>query len=79
MDHENILKDVQCGVSLEVVKIDGGTEFRSRLHSLGLYEGKIIQKICSVKLGGPVLVEVDRAQIAIGKRMASKIFVKLVK
>ncbi|HOW16786.1 MAG TPA: FeoA family protein [bacterium] len=75
---ETLLNEIECGVVAEVVGFVGGSALQSRLRALGLCEGKKIQKLCNVKLGGPVVIEVDRAQVAIGKKMAEKIIVKVM-
>jgi len=75
---ETLLNEIECGVIAEIVGFSGGAGLQSRLRALGLCEGKKIQKLCNVKLGGPVVIEVDRAQVAIGKKMAEKIIVKVI-
>lgn len=62
----------QCGV---VVDVKGGHSMVERLASLGIRPGKRITKVSSMLLGGPVTVEVDRSQVAIGLQMASRILV----
>ena len=73
---QTVLKDLPCGIIAEIIGFDGGVGIQSRLKALGLCEGKLIQKLCNVKLGGPVVIEVDRAQVAIGKKMSEKIIVR---
>ena len=48
---------------------------KERLRKLGITEGQRVQKVSKIALGGPVIVLVDRAQIAIGRGMARKIIV----
>lgn len=62
----------QTGV---VVDVRGGHRVVERLAALGIRPGKRVLKVSSMLLGGPVTVEVDRAQIAIGAQMASRILV----
>lgn len=73
---QTVLKDLPCGIDAEIMGIDGGAGIQSRLRALGLCEGKKVQKLCNVRLGGPVIIMIDRAQVAIGKRMAEKIIVR---
>ena len=46
---------------------------QERLAVLGIRPGKQVIKVSSMLLSGPVTVEVDRSQVAIGFHMASKI------
>jgi ferrous iron transport protein A len=58
-----------------VVDVRGGHNVEERLAALGIRSGKRIVKVSSMLLGGPVTVEVDRAQVAIGAQMAARILV----
>jgi len=49
---------------------------RRRLHSQGLVEGQLIRLLSALAWGGPIVVLVDRAQVAIGRGMARKILVR---
>ncbi len=55
----------------------GGHGLVNRLSALGIMPGKRITKISSTLMRGPVTVEVDRVQLAIGFGMASRIVVQL--
>jgi ferrous iron transport protein A len=66
------MKPGQSGV---VVDVRGGHNVVERLASLGIRPGKRVVKVSSMLLGGPVTVEVDRSQIALGRQMASRILV----
>jgi len=68
---------MHSGYSGVVVEIQGGFGLISRLNPLGIMPGKKITKVSSMLGQGPVTVEVDRAQLAIGFGMANKIMVKL--
>jgi len=46
-----------------------------RLAVLGIRPGKQVTKVSSMLLSGPVTVEVDRSQVAIGFHAASRILV----
>lgn len=58
-----------------VVDVGGGRRMQERLAVLGIRPGKQVIKVSSMLLSGPVTVEVDRSQVAIGFHMASKILV----
>ena len=64
----------QSGV---VVQIQGGHGLVNRLSALGIRPGKRIAKISSMFMRGPVTIQVDRAQVAIGFGMARRIIVQL--
>lgn len=68
---------MRAGESGVVVQVQGGHGVVNRLSALGIIPGKRITKISSVLMRGPVIVEVDRTQIAIGFGMATRILVQL--
>ena len=68
---------MQTGQSGRVVEIQGGFGVIDRLNALGIIPGKRITKISSMLARGPVAIQVDRAQFAIGYGMANKIIVEL--
>ena len=65
------------GRSGVVVQIRGGQSLVSRLSAMGIRPGKRIIKSSAMFMRGPVTVQVDRAQLAIGYGMASRIMVAL--
>lgn len=71
------LTRMQPGHSGTVVQIQGGHGLVDRLNALGIMPGKRITKISSMIARGPVTIEVDRAQVAIGFGMANRIIVEL--
>ena len=68
---------MQTGQSGRVVEIQGGFGVIDRLNALGIIPGKRITKISSMLARGPVAIQVDRAQLAVGYGMANKIIVRL--
>ncbi|MFC1898931.1 ferrous iron transport protein A [Chloroflexota bacterium] len=69
--------ETQIGRSGVVVQIQGGHGPVNRLNPLGIRPGKSVTKISSMIMRGPVTIEVDRAQVAIGFGMARRIIVEL--
>jgi len=67
---------MQLGQSGIVVQIQGGHGLVNRLSALGIIPGKRITKISSMLMRGPVTIEVDRVQVAIGFGMANKVIVE---
>ncbi len=65
------------GRSGTVVQVQGGHGLVNRLDVLGIRPGKRIAKVGSMFMRGPITIQVDRAQVAIGFGMASKIVVEL--
>lgn len=64
------------GQSGVVVGIDGGYGLIGRLAALGIRPGKRIHKVGRSFMRGPVVIQVDRCEIAVGFGMAKKITVK---
>jgi ferrous iron transport protein A len=71
------LVQMQRGQSGIVVQIQGGHGVANRLGALGIIPGKRITKISSMIMRGPITIEVDRVQVAIGFGMANKVIVEL--
>ena len=71
------LWQLQSGQGGVVVEISGGNRLVNRLNALGIRPGKKITKISSMLMRGPVTIQMDGAQVAIGFGMANKIMVKL--
>ena len=70
------LEKATVGRRLRVRDIGGDRDVRSRLAALGVRPGAILQVVVRGPLGGPVLVELDGARLAIGRRMARQVFVE---
>ncbi|MBP7148180.1 MAG: ferrous iron transport protein A [Acidobacteria bacterium] len=64
------------GESVRVAGIAGGQEVRSRLASLGLLPGVLVQVVTRAPLGGPVLIDVGGTRVAIGRKVAQKVLVQ---
>ena len=73
------LAKMRAGQSGTILNIDGGHGMVTRLNTLGIVPGKRITKISSIMMGGPVTIEIDRAQVALGFGMARRILVRLIK
>jgi len=74
---ERYLTDLAKGEEGIIVAIQAGWGLQQRLRRLGLAEGQVIRKLSDLALGGPVVVLVNRAQVAIGRGMARRILVRL--
>ena len=73
------LTRMRPGQSGRIVRIDAGFGLLRKLHSLGIREGSIITKVSGQWMRGPVLVQQNNTQAALGFGMASRVFVQLVK
>jgi ferrous iron transport protein A len=71
------LAQMRVGQSGMVIGIEGGHGMVNRLNTLGIIPGKRITKISSMLMRGPVAVEIDRVQVALGFGMAKRILVRL--
>ena len=69
------VRQMHAGQSGKVVEILGGAHLFNRLNALGIRPGKRITKVSSMFMRGPVTIQVDRSQVAIGFGMAGKILV----
>jgi ferrous iron transport protein A len=69
------LAQMKNGQSGTVIEIHGGRRMLDRLNALGIVPGKKITKTSAMLMRGPVTVEVDRAEVAIGFGMATRIIV----
>jgi ferrous iron transport protein A len=71
------VRQMRAGQSGKVVQVLGGPGLVNRLNSLGIRPGKRITKVSSVFMRGPVTIQIDRAQVAIGYGMANRIVVEV--
>ena len=74
---QTTLSKMRRGQSGRVAQIEGGHGLVDRLSALGIRPGKKITKVSSMLMRGPVTIEVDRAQVAIGFGMAKRIIIEL--
>ena len=78
-DKEITLTKMKSGQSGTVVQVAGGLGAVNRLSALGIRPGRRITKLSSMFMRGPVTIQVNSSQIAIGFGMAAKVLVKLDK
>lgn len=71
------LTELETGRSGTIARLAGGAGVQDRLRALGVAEGLRISKVSRIGKAGPVVVVVNRAQIAVGNGMASKIFIRV--
>ncbi len=71
------LRQMRSGQRGRVVQIEGGSGLVNRLNALGIRLGKMITKVSSMILRGPVTIQSGHTQLAIGFGMANKIIIEL--
>ena len=71
------LAQMQSGESGRVAEIRGGYGWVNRLNALGIRPGKRITKISSMLMRGPITVQTDRIQVAVGFGIARKVMIRL--
>ena len=69
------LIDMKAGQDGILVEVIGGHGILNKLDAMGLRLCKKIKKVSSMLMRGPVVVEVDGFQLAIGYGMASRMIV----
>jgi ferrous iron transport protein A len=61
---------------VKVIGIQGGLGVRQRLNQMGIHPGDTITIVRHGALGGPILIEVQGSQVALGRGVASKLIVE---
>jgi Fe2+ transport system protein FeoA len=69
------LRTLSFGKEAKITKIIGGCNLTKRLSEMGLTYGTKI-KVVSEFCGGPVLIEVRDTRLALGRGVATKIYVE---
>jgi ferrous iron transport protein A len=64
------------GKSARIMAVYAGRGLNSKLSCMNIRKGKSIKKISSQPLKGPIIIEIDNRQCAIGRGIAMKILVK---
>ena len=71
------LNELGSGEGGTITRINGGVGMVNRLAAMDIRPGSIITKLNSGLMNGPVTIEVNRTQIAIGFGMATRILVEV--
>ncbi|XHH09394.1 MAG: ferrous iron transport protein A [Candidatus Bathyarchaeia archaeon] len=69
------LSTLTFGTEAKITRILGGCNLTRRLSEMGLTNGTKI-KVVSDAFGGPVLIEVRDTRLALGRGVATKIYVE---
>ena len=70
------LAQMEIGETGKIVELRGGLGLIRRLDALGIRQGKKVTKTSSTFFRGPVTLQIDNAQVAVGFGMARKIIVQ---
>ncbi len=70
------IDQLRAGESGVVRRIEGGRGILRKLEALGVRPGKVVVKVSTVFMGGPVTVTVDGRQVAMGRGIAGRVFVE---
>jgi ferrous iron transport protein A len=76
-DKQTTVAQMRTGDRGRIIEIAGGYGLTRRLEAMGIRPGKKITKVSSMLMRGPVTVQVDGVQVAIGFGMARRILVEL--
>ena len=71
------LDRMKKGLRCRVVSVMGGHGAALRLSSQGIVPGMVVEKVNELR-GGPVLVKVGGAQIALGRGLAKRVLVEVI-
>lgn len=71
------LLDAPLGEWLRVAGLEGGLRLQARLSQHGLFQGDRLRVLRAAPLKGPLLVEVNGREIALGRGVAAKIRVEV--
>lgn len=64
------------GERAKIVALGAGSGRQRHLRTMGLMEGKIVKIVATQPANGPLVVEVEGTQIAIGRGMARQILIQ---
>jgi ferrous iron transport protein A len=64
------------GDSVRVIDFNGGLKLRNKLLQYGIHPGDCLRLLRKAPLDGPLLVECNQREIALGRGVAEKIIVE---
>ncbi|MGQ9623452.1 MAG: FeoA family protein [Candidatus Caldatribacteriaceae bacterium] len=77
MEEVITLVEMETGAKGEIVCIDGGEGMVRRLWVLGVIPGKKVEKLSTIIGKGPVVVRLGQQEIALGRGIAQRVFVRV--
>ena len=76
MEHQLTLDRIRENQEVKVVRILGGWGIRQRLNQMGIHPGDTVLVKRSAIMGGPILIRVHGADVALGRGMTRKVIVQ---
>ena len=76
MGSKSTLTELKSGTSCKVLEVQGGRNAVSRLEALGIHPGVKLLKKSQLIGHGPVTVEINSHQVALGHGIAHKVLVE---
>ncbi len=76
-NRQTTVAQMRTGERGRVIQITGGHGLVRRLEAMGIRPGKQITKVSSMLMRGPVTIQVNEAQLALGFGVARRILVEL--
>ncbi|HWQ20317.1 MAG TPA: FeoA family protein [Methanotrichaceae archaeon] len=73
------LTKAPCNMPLEIKSLNGDFGWEKRFESVGIRKGRRVRKIVCQPFGGPVVIEVDGSKISLGRGIASRIGVEVLR
>jgi len=74
---EKPLTELEDGDRGRITRLEGGKEFQRNVRSRGIREGKMLEVTTIHPIGGPIVIEIDGRETALGRGMARRIFVEV--
>ena len=72
---EIALSKLKPGDEGTIKYLEDGFEFKRKLNSMGLTEGKKIKVVSRQLLRGPIVIRIGNMEVAIGRGMADRIII----
>ena len=73
------LTEIDGDKKCRVVAFEGGSNMKTKLENLGIRLGNEIKVVNNSFIGGPITVLSGNTKVAIGRKMAERILVEVVK
>ena len=64
------------GNKIRLIGFETGSDLEGKLRQLGILPGDLARVLRHAPLGGPVLIEINGREIALGERIASKVLIE---
>lgn len=71
------LTQLREGQKARITRLEGGYGFQRNVRTRGIREGKVVEVVTRHPIGGPIVIEIDGRETAIGRGMAKRIFVEV--